>query len=122
MIEGAAPSTVNPIVQGGANIAPHRRLLTGACAVVGPGLIALGVLLHPEEAGDHARQLEIIAAHSGAWTTAHVLLWVGALLLIPAVLGILSLLDRRRPVWATTGALLAIAGWSLWPHSLSWSK
>ncbi len=110
MTKPAALSTVTPVAQGGTNMAPHRRLLTGACAVVGPGLVALGVLLHPEEVDDHARQLEIIAGQSGAWATAHLLLWAGALLLIPAVLGILALLDRRRPVWATTGALLAIAG------------
>ena len=110
MTKPTALSTAEPLAQGQASVPSHRRLLTGACAVVGPALIAAGVLLHPEEVDDHRRQLDIIARHSDAWTTAHLLLWMGALLLIPAVLGVLALLDRRRPAWATTGALLAIAG------------
>lgn len=110
MIEPTTTSTIDSKVEGATEAPSHRRALTSACAVLGPGLITAGVLLHPAEADDPARQLEIIARHSGAWATAHLLIWLGALLLIPGVLGIMAILDRRRPALATAGGLLAVVG------------
>lgn len=109
MIKPTTPSTIDSPVEGGKNLPSHRRALTAACAVLGPGLIAAGVLLHPAEVDDHARQFDIIAGQSGVWATSHLLVWVGAVLLIPAVLGIMAVLDLRRPALATA-EVLVLAG------------
>lgn len=110
MTKSITPSTIDSAIEGGTNLPSHRRALTAACAVLGPGLIAAGVLLHPAEVDDHVRQFDIIAGQSGVWATSHLLVWVGAVLLIPAVLGIMAVLDLRRPALATAGGLLVMAG------------
>ena len=75
-----------------------------------PSMLLVGSLIHPEESPDGAEQLGIVAAESGRWATAHVLLIAGAIAMIFAVLVLGRLLDRAAPGWARTGSVLGVIG------------
>jgi hypothetical protein len=93
-------------------VSPFRRTVLAICLVASPALLTVGDLLHPDAVADPATQLEIIARHRDAYVVAHVLIYVGVVLLIPAALGIATVLEQRRPgsAWTTAGVALTIIG------------
>ena len=85
------------------------RTLTGAASlVVGPALMSIGDLLHPAESFDPAVQVAIIEQAAARWYTAHLLLFVGLLLLVPGFLVLTKLATLRRPAAAYAARLLLI--------------
>jgi hypothetical protein len=78
---------------------PHRgqRIATVASLVVGPLLMSIGDLLHPEERMEPAEQIAIVVEHAARWYTAHLLLFLGILLFIPGFLGLTALTGALKP-------------------------
>ena len=68
-----------------------ERVTTSVSLVLGPLLMSIGDLLHPEERMLPAEQIAIVVNHASRWFTAHLLLYVGMLLFIPGFLGLTAL-------------------------------
>ena len=91
----------------------HRQRALGLSVAGAAIASAILLLLHPETTADRARQLTIIAAHSGTWTVVHVLGFFVLAWYIPVVIGLGRLAGRRRPrlnaIAVTLGVLGAVA-------------
>src|SRR5437667_7195382 len=70
-----------------------RDRLTAAALVAAPVVLGAGLVIHPKEVSGESEQLMIIGHHLSAWGCAHVLIYLGAALLIPAVIGLVRLAD-----------------------------
>jgi hypothetical protein len=89
---------------------PRYRTLTGAASlVIGPALMSSGDLLHPAESFDVAAQAAIIQQTASRWYVAHLLLFVGLMLLIPGFLVLTREATFRRPVAGYVARLLIVA-------------
>ena len=75
-----------------------ERVTTSVSLVVGPLLMSIGDLLHPEERMSPVEQIAIVVDHASRWYTAHLLLFVGMLLFIPGFLGLTALTAMLKPV------------------------
>src|SRR5919199_2325084 len=80
-----------------------RRVGMGLSMVLAWPLFALGFAVHPTQSTSGAEQLRVIVADLGRWDLAHVLILSSLVLFIPAVLGVMGLLQRR-------GAWLGLIG------------
>jgi hypothetical protein len=80
-----------------------------ASLIVAPTLMSVGDLMHPPESGDVPTQVAIIAADATRWYLAHLLLFIGLLLLVPGILVITKTVARRRPAFAYASRLLLLA-------------
>ncbi len=78
---------------------PHKgqRIATVASLVLGPFLMSIGDLLHPEERMAPAEQIAIVVEQASRWYTAHLLLFLGILLFIPGFLGLTALTAALKP-------------------------
>ena len=81
----------------------YRKAIAAASLVVGPLLMSVGDLLHPEERWDAAGQAAIIFEQSSRWYVAHLLLFIGLLLFIPGILALTRLTSGKAG--AAPGAL-----------------
>ena len=90
--------------------APRYRTVIGATSlIVGPALMSVGDLLHPAEDMVPAAQVAIITQQSaGRWYAAHLLLFVGILLLVPGFLTLSRLAMDRRPKAGYAARLLML--------------
>lgn len=88
----------------------YHTTIGPASLIVGPALMSLGDLLHPQESWDPAVQLGFITAAPARWYVAHLLLFVGMLLLIPGILALSSLVADRRPAIGYWARVLMLAG------------
>lgn len=75
----------------------YRTVLGAASLVVGPGLMSLGDVMHPAEDLDAAAQVAIVAQSASRWYSAHLLLFVGLLLLVPGFLSLTEVAMDRKP-------------------------
>jgi hypothetical protein len=94
-------------------LAPARkvqRVTTSISLLVGPLLMSIGDLLHPEERMLPSEQIAIVADHASRWYTAHLLLYVGMLLFIPGFLGLSTLTARLKPVQGYVARILLMVG------------
>ena len=87
-----------------------QRVTTSVSLVVGPLLMSIGDLLHPEERMSPAEQIAIVVDHASRWYTAHLLLFFGMLLFIPGFLGLTALAAMLRPVLGYTARILIMIG------------
>lgn len=87
-----------------------RKSATGVCLIVAPLGLLVGLLLHPEESLDPAKQLGIIAADADRWALAHYIIAASAVVLVGAVLGLAHLLHERRPGQAIIGGAMGVVG------------
>ncbi|HZI89883.1 MAG TPA: hypothetical protein VFD83_05490, partial [Candidatus Polarisedimenticolia bacterium] len=91
------------------NVSPRgQAVIEAASLVLGPGLMSVGDLLHPPESWDAAAQVAIVAKSTSRWYTAHLLLFVGMLLLVPGLLAITRLVGIRRPAIGYAARLLVL--------------
>jgi hypothetical protein len=88
----------------------YRTLIAAASLVVGPLLMAIGDLLHPDERMAASEQIAILADHASRWYTAHALLFVGMMLFIPGLLALAALTEARRPALGYLARILMLAG------------
>src|SRR5678815_204751 len=87
-----------------------ERVTTSVSLVLGPLLMSIGDLLHPEERMLPAEQIAIVVDHASRWYTAHLLLFVGMLLFIPGFLGLTALTARLKPVQGYIARILIMIG------------
>jgi len=88
--------------------------LGGASLVIAPALMSIGDLMHPHESWDGPAQVAMIVAAPTRWYVAHLLLLVGALLLVPGLLLLTRVLERRRQRLAyASRVLLLVSGCAL---------
>lgn len=87
-----------------------ERLTTSVSLVLGPLLMSIGDLLHPEERMLPAEQIAIVVDNASRWYTAHLLLYVGMLLFIPGFLGLSALTARLKPVQGYVARILLMIG------------
>jgi hypothetical protein len=78
--------------------------------VLGPLLMSVGDLMHPQEDASAADQAVLIAEHATRWYAAHLLLFVGILVLIPGMLGLSNLAAERRPAVGYAARVLILIG------------
>jgi hypothetical protein len=106
------------------NATPRRyhRVIGAASLIVGPTLMSVGDLFHPPESWDPVVQAAIVAASPSRWYAAHLLLFIGMLLLVPGILALTALVLERRPalgyaarvlMLAAVGALSAVFGFEM---------
>jgi hypothetical protein len=88
----------------------YRTFIAAGSLVVGPFLMAVGDLQHPEESMVPAEQIAIVADHASHWFTAHLLLFVGILLFIPGFLTGTALTAARNPVAGYLARILMMVG------------
>ena len=74
-----------------------ERLTTSVSLVVGPLLMSIGDLLHPEERMLPVEQIAIVVDHASRWYTAHLLLFFGIVLYVPGFLGLTALTVMLKP-------------------------
>jgi len=87
-----------------------ERLTTSVSLVVGPLLMSIGDLLHPEERMSPVEQIAIVVDHASRWYTAHLLLFFGLMLLIPGLLGLTTLTAMLKPVVGYAARVLIMIG------------
>ena len=80
------------------------------CLALAPVLLLLGSALHPVEADSGAAQMEIVAAHSARWEAVHVVLVVGAVVMVAAVLVLAGLVTHTFPRLGRIGAAFGVVG------------
>jgi len=82
--------------------------LQAVTMVAGPALLLAGFALHPADDGSPETVLATIAEHHDGWVAAHLLIFVAAVLLIPAALTLGRLARGRQPRVAAVGAGLVV--------------
>jgi hypothetical protein len=87
-----------------------ERVTTSASLVVGPLLMSIGDLLHPEERMSPVEQIAIVVDHASRWYTAHLLLFFGILLFIPGFLGLTARSASLKPVLGYAARILVMIG------------
>ncbi len=86
----------------------YRTWVAAASLVVGPLVMSVGDLIHPEESMDAADQIAILVDDATRWYTAHLLLFIGILLLIPGLVALAGLAEERRPVVGYAARILLL--------------
>lgn len=87
-----------------------RTLIAAGSLIVGPLLMAIGDLLHPEERMAPPEQIAILVDHASRWYTAHLLLFVGILLFIPGLIALADLTGARKPAVGYAARILVLVG------------
>lgn len=87
----------------------YRTVIGAASLIIGPALMSFGDLLHPAESFDPAAQVAIIQQTASRWYAAHLLLFVGLLLLVPGFLVLTREATQRRPAAGYAARLLIVA-------------
>jgi hypothetical protein len=95
-----------PTAQG----AGYQTLIAAASLAVGPLVMAVGSLLHPEETWDTSGQAVIVAEQATRWYLAHLLLLIGAVMFVPGVLTLADLAAARRPRLGYAARVLLVIG------------
>jgi hypothetical protein len=85
----------------------YQRAIAAISLVVGPLVMSIGDLLHPQESLDAAEQAAVIIQQASRWYAAHLLLLIGLLLSIPGFLVLAGLTARRKP-WAGYAARILV--------------
>src|SRR5678810_478892 len=75
-----------------------RIIVDATSLIVGPALMSIGDLFHPAESIDASAQVAIVSAAPLRWYSAHLLLLIGMLLIVPGVLSFTMRASERRPV------------------------
>ena len=88
----------------------NRNLIAAASLIVGPLLMAIGDLLHPEERMAAHEQIAILADQASRWYTAHLLLFIGLMLFLPGLLALTALTEARRPAIGYAARILMLVG------------
>jgi hypothetical protein len=93
----------------------HRdqTALAAVSIVLGPLLMSVGDLIHPQESMDPAVQAAVIiehASHASRWYVSHLLLFAGILVVIPGTLAITALTAERTARGGYASRILTLIG------------
>jgi hypothetical protein len=86
------------------------RTLGVVSLAIGPLIMAVGDLLHPNESSDLGRQAAIVAAQATRWYLAHLLLFIGLVVFVPGLLTLTDLAAARRPRVGYAARMLVVVG------------
>jgi hypothetical protein len=81
-----------------------------ASLILGPFVMSVGDLMHPTEHVDAAEQAAVVVNHASRWYAAHLLLFIGLLLLIPGILALADLTTTRKPPVGYAARVLSLMG------------
>src|SRR5919198_2853307 len=81
-----------------------------ASLAVGPLVMAVGDLLHPKETSDISSQAAIVVEEATRWYLAHLLLFIGLVVLVPGLLTLADLAAARRPRVGYAARALLVVG------------
>jgi len=89
-----------------------KRTITGVSMLLAPLLLLIGFVIHPPEPHDSAQLLDVISVNTARWNAAHLMFGLSMVLSIPAVVGLVGLLEHggRGGGFGLIGASLAIIG------------
>jgi hypothetical protein len=87
-----------------------RTIIAATSLIVGPLLMTIGDLLHPEERMSPRDQIAILADQASRWYLAHLLLFVGLLVFVPGLLALTGLVAARRPGTGYLARILMVVG------------
>jgi hypothetical protein len=85
-------------------------MIGAASLAVGPLVMAVGDLLHPEETSDISGQAAIVVEQATRWYLAHLLLLVGLVLFVAGLLVLADLAAARRPRAGYAARVLVVIG------------
>jgi hypothetical protein len=88
----------------------YQTLIGAASLAVGPMVMAVGDLLHPQETSDIRGQAAIIVEQATRWYLAHLLLLIGLVLFVPGLLTLTNLAAARRPRVGYAARMLTVIG------------
>jgi hypothetical protein len=87
------------------------RTLTGLTLIVGPLLYLVGQIVSPDVDDDNkVKELANVAAHKGSYLTGSLLFFVGALVTIGSMIGVIHLFRSRRVSLGQVAATLVLLG------------
>jgi hypothetical protein len=87
------------------------RTLTGLTLIAGPLLYLLGQIVSPDVDDDNkVKELANVAAHKGSYLTGALLFFVGALVTIASMIGVIHLFRSRRVSLGQVAATLVLIG------------
>jgi hypothetical protein len=86
------------------------RRATGLAMILTPILWLASAIVAPQFASDAGAQLAVVAQHPDRWYLFALLTLVGAMLLVPALMGVIGLLRERAPLAGYVGGTLAVIG------------
>jgi hypothetical protein len=87
-----------------------RRTARGASMIAAPLVFVIAEALHARLEENPSEFLTAIAADTGRWYAAHVLVLIGLILALPAFLGLVHIIEDRRPVLANLGSVAFVPG------------
>ena len=88
----------------------HHGPVAIASLAIGPLIMAIGDLMHPQESADVARQAAIIVDHPDRWYVAHLLLLIGIVVLVPGLLVLTGEAAARWPRSGRVARVLVLSG------------
>jgi hypothetical protein len=88
----------------------YQTVIGAASLAVGPLVMTIGDLLHPEETPDISGQAAIIVDQATRWYLAHLLLFIGLVVFVPGLLTLTNLAAARRPRVGYTARVLTVIG------------
>jgi len=92
------------------NSTRFKHAITGVAMVAAPLVFVLAELLHARFQTDAAKQLDAIAASTGRWYAAHMLVLAALVLALPALVGVARLLEAGRPRLGTACLVAIVPG------------
>ncbi|MDQ6914872.1 MAG: hypothetical protein M3155_03575 [Actinomycetota bacterium] len=87
-----------------------RKTVAGACMILAPACFLASSIVAPSSDNNSAAILRATAAHQDRFYISTVLVVVGAVLLLPALLGLMHMLRERQVAWGHVGGALALVG------------
>ncbi|MGH3329937.1 MAG: hypothetical protein ACRDPJ_01410 [Nocardioidaceae bacterium] len=87
-----------------------RKLAAGVALIAAPLVLLVGAVIHPQVEDAAAEHLAVAADAPDRYYVAHSVLLAGLVLFVPALLGLVHLLEERAPAFGHVGAGLATLG------------
>jgi hypothetical protein len=87
-----------------------RKMVAGFCMVMAPLFALVGFIVHPGAETKEAAQIAQVVAHTDAWYTANLLLFISVVLAVPAMLGLMHMLREREVAYGHLGGGLGLIG------------
>lgn len=88
----------------------YQTVIGAASLAVGPLVMTIGDLLHPNETSDVSGQAAIIVDQATRWYLAHLLLFIGLVVFVPGLLTLTGLAAASRPRVGYTARVLTVIG------------
>jgi hypothetical protein len=110
-----ATHSVHPAAAGAVSYDHTERVGFAIFMVVGPLIVLAATIIHPPHAAENGTEYYQAAHdHSNQFYVSHTLFFLGAVFLLPAVIGLTRLVQRSHPKAAFWGLVLSAMGFVSW--------